>query len=68
MLLKKLIKNCPKKLSNIKLKDYLQTQEILKRVNFFAIKGSQNNGEKFVYHALKKGACAIISSKDMKKT
>ena len=33
---------------------------------FFAIKGSHNNGEKFINVALRKGACAIISSKKVK--
>ena len=68
MLLKKLIKNCPKKLSNIKVKGLSSdTRNLKKGELFFALKGSLNNGEKFMYHALKKGACAIISSKENKK-
>ena len=68
MLLKKLIKNCPKKLSNIKVKGLSSDTRKLKRGDlFFAIKGSQNNGEKFINKALNKGASAIISSKNIKE-
>ena len=68
MLLKKLIKNCPKKLSNIKVKGLSSDTRKLKRGDlFFAIKGSHNNGEKFINKALNKGASAIISSKNMKE-
>ena len=67
MLLKKLIKICPKKLSNIKVKGLSSDTRSLKRGDlFFALKGSQNNGEKFINQAIKKGACAIISSKKIK--
>ena len=69
MLLKKLIKNGPKKLSNIKVKGLSSDTRKLKRGDlFFAIKGSHNNGEKFINKALNKGASAIISSKDMKES
>ena len=68
MLLKKLIKNCPKKLSNIKVKGLSSdTRKIKKGDLFFALKGSQNNGEKFINLALKKGACAIVSTKKSKE-
>ena len=64
MLLKKLIKNCPSKLSNIEVKGLSSDTRKLKKGDlFFALKGSQNNGEKFINHALKKGACAVISTK-----
>ena len=64
MLLKKLIKICPKNLSNTKVKGLSSDTRSLKRGDlFFALKGSQNNGEKFINQALKKGACAIITSK-----
>ncbi len=67
MLLKKLIKNCPKKLSNIKVKGLSSDTRKLKKGDlFFALKGSQNNGQKFINEALKKGASAIISSKEIK--
>ena len=42
MLLKKLIKNCPKKLSNIKVKGLSSdTRNLKKGELFFALKGSQ---------------------------
>ena len=67
MLLKKLIKNCPISLSNIEVKGLSSDTRKLKKGDlFFALKGSQNNGEKFINHALKKGACAIISEKKVK--
>ena len=67
MLLKKLIKNCPYKLSNIYVKGLSSdTRKIKKGDLFFALKGSKTNGEKFIRQALKKGACAIVSSKEIK--
>ena len=67
MLLKKLIKDCPKKLSNTKVTGLSSDTRKLKKGDlFFALKGSQNNGEKFINEALKKGACAIVSSKQLK--
>ena len=64
MLLKKLIKNCPSKLSNIEVKGLSSDTRNLKKGDlFFALKGSENNGEKFINLALKKGACAIVSTK-----
>ncbi len=67
MLLKKLIKNCPKKLSFIKVKGLSSDTRSLKKGDlFFALRGSQYNGGKFIDEALKKGACAIISSKEIK--
>ena len=67
MLLKKLIKNCPSKLSNIEVKGLSSDTRKLKKGDlFFALKGSQNNGEKFINHALKQGACAVISTKKVK--
>ena len=67
MLLKKLIKNCPSKLSNIEVKGLSSDTRKLKKGDlFFALKGSQNNGEKFINHALKRGACAVISTKKVK--
>ena len=67
MLLKKLIKNCPKKLLNIKVKGLsLDTRTLKKGELFFALKGSKSNGEKFIIKALKKGASAIVSSKEIK--
>ena len=67
MLLKKLIKNCPSELSNIEVKGLSSdTRELKKGDLFFALKGLQTNGEKFINLALKKGACAIVSTKKIK--
>ena len=52
MLLKKLIKNCPNKLINIEVKGLSSDTRKLKKGDlFFALKGSQNNGEKFISNA-----------------
>ncbi len=67
MLLKKLIKNCPKKLLNLKVTGLSSDTRNLKKGDlFFALKGTQNNGEKYINEAVKKGACAIVSSKKIK--
>ena len=67
MLLKKLINNCPNKLANIKVKGLSSDSRKLKKGDlFFAFKGSKSDGNKFINEALKKGACAIISSKKIK--
>ena len=67
MLLKKLINNCPNKLANIKVKGLSSDTRKLKKGDlFFAFKGSKSDGNKFINEALKKGACAIISSKKIK--
>ena len=63
MLLKKLIENCPPELSNIKVKGLSSDTRKLKKGDlFFALKGSENNGNKFISEAFKKGACAVVSS------
>ncbi len=67
MLLKKLIKNCPKILSNIKVRGLSSdTRKIKKGFLFFALQGYKNNGENFIHQALKRGACAAISSKELR--
>ena len=67
MLLKKLIENCPNKFANIIVKGLSSdTRKLKKGELFFALKGSQINGEKFISQAIKKGACAVISSKKNK--
>ena len=64
MLLKNLIKNISKNNRN-KIISGLATnsKEIKKNFMFFAIKGNKINGEKFISHAIKKGAAAIVCSK-----
>ena len=52
MLLKKLIKNCPKNFKNLKIKGLSQDSRSLKKGDlFFAIKGEKFNGEKFIKEA-----------------
>ncbi len=66
MLLKKLIKSCPKKLLNKKVFGLSSDTRTIKKGDlFFALKGTQYNGEKYIEAALKKGACAAISSKEV---
>ncbi len=68
MLLKKLIKNCPQKLLNLKVKGLsLDTRNLKKGDLFFVLKGSQFDGEKFINEAFEKGACAVVSSRNTKK-
>ena len=68
MLLKKLIKNCPSKFSNIIVRGLSSDSRKLKKGElFFALRGTQINGERFINQAIKKGACAVISSKKNKK-
>ena len=48
MLLKKLIDNCPSNFSNIKVKGLCSDTRKLKKGDlFFAVNGTQKNGEKF---------------------
>ena len=66
MLLRKLIKNIP-----INKKRYLsqvspQTVKKSKKFYFFAIKGNQVNGEKYIKEAIRKGAVIIVCSKRYK--
>jgi len=67
MLLKKLIENCPQRLSTIKVKGLSSdTRKLKKGELFFALRGSNNNGENFIKEAVKRGACAIVSSKEIR--
>ncbi len=64
MLLKKLIKGCPKKLKSIRIKGIISdSRKIKKDFLFFALKGKNFDGEKFVKIAFKKGAVACVVSK-----
>ena len=63
MLLKKLIKSLPKK-KNIKVQGLsINSKKIKKGYIFFAIKGKNFDGEKYIDEAIKKGAIAIVCSK-----
>ena len=67
MLLKKLIKNCPKNFKNLKIKGLSQDSRSLKKGDlFFAIKGEKFNGEKFIKKAILNGAKAIVCSSSCK--
>ena len=68
MLLKKLIKNCPNELKKTKVRGLSSdTRNLRKGDLFFALKGFKEDGNKYIYEALKKGACAVISSKKLKE-
>ena len=64
MLLKKLIKGCPKKLKSIRIKGIISDSRKIKNdFLFFALKGKNFDGEKFVKIAFKKGAVVCVVSK-----
>ncbi len=64
MLLKKLINKIPKKFININIAGLSSnSKEVKRNYIFFAIRGNKINGEKFINHAIKKGAVVIICSK-----
>ncbi len=68
MLLKKLIKDFPIK-KKILIKGLsVNSKSVKKGFIFFAIKGSKVNGEKFINEAIKKGASAVVCSKNCKYT
>ena len=67
MLLKKIIKNLPKLKKNIKIQGITtDSKKVKKNYIFFAIKGNKINGEKFIDQAIKRGAIAIVCSKNCK--
>ena len=70
MLLKNLIKNCPKDLGVISITGIsIDSRKVKKGNLFFALKGNKLNGGKFISEAIKKGANAIVcnSSFNFKK-
>ena len=67
MLLKTLIKNLPKEKKKIKISGLaINSKKVKKDYIFFAIKGDQFNGEKFINEAINNGASVIICSKKCK--
>ena len=67
MLLKKLIKNIPLDKKKIIINGLaINSKKVQKGYIFFAIKGHNNNGEKFIKEAIKKGASVIVCSKSCK--
>ena len=67
MLLKKLIKNLPKEKKKLKIHGISNNSKKIKRgFVFFAIKGKNFNGEKYIDEAIKKGAVAVVCAKNCK--
>ena len=67
MLLKKVIKNLPIKISNINIKGLsLDSRKIKKNYLFFAVRGTEFNGEKYILDAIDKGAKAVVCSQKCK--
>ena len=61
MLLKKIIKKLPIDIQRINIKGMsLDSRQIKKNYLFFAVKGTNSNGEDYIFSAIKKGAGAII--------
>ncbi len=66
MLLKKLINNLPSSIKNINIRNLaLDSRKVKKGDLFFALKGSVLNGNLFIEEAIKKGARAVICSKNI---
>ena len=67
MLLKNLIKDVSRDLKNINISGIsINSKEVRKNFIFFAIKGNNINGEKFINDAIRRGASVIICSKNCK--
>ena len=63
MLLKKIIKHSPIKISNTNIEGLsLDSRKIKKNYLFFAVRGTELNGEKYILDAINKGAKAVICS------
>ena len=68
MLLRKVFKNINKKYRNIHFKDIrFNSKECKPNDIFFAIKGSNSNGNSYIYDAIDNGAKIIVSSVKFKK-
>ena len=66
-MLKKVIKNLPIKISNINIKGLsLDSRKIKKNYLFFAVRGTEFNGEKYILDAIDKGAKAVVCSQKCK--
>ena len=64
MLLKKVINDCPHNIKLIDIKGLaLDSRKVKKDYLFFAVKGSNYDGNKFIDKAIHNGARVIISSK-----
>ena len=66
MLLKNLINNLPEEKKKLKLQVLSTIAKKLKEdYIFFAIKGNNSNGEKFIKEAINKGASVIVCSNNL---
>ena len=67
MLLKKIIKNLPLNIQNIKIEGLSKdSRQVKKNYLFFAVKGAKFNGEKYILDAASKGAKAVICDQKCK--
>ena len=67
MLLKNLINNLPEGKKKITIRGLsTNSQEVKKGYIFFAVKGNNNNGEKYIKDAVNKGASTIVCSNKCK--
>ncbi len=67
MLLQKIIKNLPKEKKKLKIYGISNNSKKMKKgYVFFAIKGKNFNGEKYIDEAIKKGAVAIVCANNCK--
>ena len=67
MLLQKITKNLPKEKKKLKIHGISNNSKKIKRgFVFFAIKGKNFNGEKYIDEAIKKGAVAVVCAKNCK--
>ena len=70
MLLKNLIKKTEgykHRVKNLNIKNLsLDSRKVKRGDLFFALRGSNNDGNNFINHAITKGAAAIICSKKIK--
>ena len=61
MLLKKIIKNLSIDIGKINIKGLgLDSRLIKKNYLFFAVKGTESNGENYIFNAIKNGAIAVV--------
>ena len=67
MLLKNLINNIPEEKKEVSITGLsTNSKEIKKGYIFFAIKGNNSNGEKFIKEAINRGASVIVCSSNFK--
>ena len=68
MLLKKLIKNLSPKIGSLEIRGISNDSRKVKKGDLFvAIKGEKEDGNKYISHAISKGAKAVVYSGKIKK-